>query len=343
MIEWVQISKPQKIPGPKINLKKKSHVEFPSLINFGDMWAPSRIFALFEYPEYPYLNQANQKILAKFFHPQNNPRIKNFKPKKVLRSSPSLEIQRSPPPPLGSNNNPTLVLGPHELKHNLIVLYSHQVLCWRISLMHNDYRIKKDWWVQVVVVQSIWSYLHSCPYMYFIKIEKISPQKRLPANPEIINKNFLLIIETVIYASFSTVFRLLVKVVYLPDVNYWISTSRNNLILTFINCYAPDLHSAHNIFVINYFKNYCNLITKWSLNPDSLSFVSDRRARGKCKGKRRHKFALTPNTTFDWQLSFSLSLLLPCSLPFHPSMSRPQNKYLTSLGKVKSNLIKTLG
>ena len=64
MIEWAQISKPQKIPGPKINLKKKSQVEFPSLINFGDMWAPSRIFALFEYPEYPYLNQANQKILA---------------------------------------------------------------------------------------------------------------------------------------------------------------------------------------------------------------------------------------------------------------------------------------
>ena len=93
--------------------KKKSHVEFPSLINFEDVWAPSRIFALFEYPEYPYLNQANQEILAKFFHPQNNPRIKNFKPKKVLRSSPSLEIQRSPPPPLGSNKNPTLVLGPH--------------------------------------------------------------------------------------------------------------------------------------------------------------------------------------------------------------------------------------
>ena len=148
------------------------------------------------------------------------------------------------------------MLGPHVLKHNLIVLYSHQVLCWRISLMHNDYRIKKDWRVLVVVVQSIWSNLHSCPYMYFIKIEKISPQKRLPANPEIINKNFLLIIETVIYASFSTVFRLLVKVVYLPDVNYWISTSRNNLILTFINCYAPDLQSAHNIF-----KQFLSLIT----------------------------------------------------------------------------------
>ena len=56
--------------------------------------------------------------------------------------------------------------------------------------------------------------------MYFIKIEKIFPQKRFPAKPEITNNNFLLIIETVIYASYSTVFRLLVKVVYLPDVNY---------------------------------------------------------------------------------------------------------------------------
>ena len=220
------------------------------------MWAPSRIFALFEYPKYPYLNQDTQKCLPNFSTHKIIPESKISNPKKSFNHPPHLKSRGPPPPPLGSNKNPTLVLGPHVLKHNLIVLYSHQVLCWRISLMHNDYRIKKDWRVLVVVVQSIWSYLHSCPYMYFIKIEKISPQKRLPANPEIINKNFLLIIETVIYASFSTVFRLLVKVVYLPDVNHWISTSRNNLILTFINCYAPDLHSAHNIF-----KQFLSLIT----------------------------------------------------------------------------------
>ena len=219
------------------------------------MWAPSRIFALFEYPKYPYLNQDTQNYLPNFSTRKIIPESKISNPKKSFNHPPHLK-SRGPPTPLGSNNNPILVLEPHVLKHNLIVLYSHQVLCWRISLMHNDYRIKKDWRVLVVVVQSIWSYLHSCPYMYFIKIEKISPQKRLPANPEIINKNFLLIIETVIYASFSTVFRLLVKVVYLPDVNYWISTSRNNLILTFINCYAPDLQSAHNIF-----KQFLSLIT----------------------------------------------------------------------------------
>ena len=203
------------------------------------------------------LKSSHPKNTCQIFPPTKSSQNQKFQTQKSPSIIPLTWNPEVPPaPPLWSSNNPTLVLGPHVLKHNLIVLYSHQVLCWRISLMHNDYRIKKDWRVLVVVVQSIWSYLHSCPYMYFIKIEKISPQKRLPANPEIINKNFLLIIETVIYASFSTVFRLLVKVVYLPDVNYWISTSRNNLILTFINCYAPDLQSTHNIF-----KQFLSLIT----------------------------------------------------------------------------------
>ena len=112
-----------------------------------------------------------------------------------------------------------------------------------------------------------WRYVGTITNLRIVWISRISllkssqpkntcPQKRFPAKPEIINNNFLLIIETVIYASFSTVLRLLVKVVYLPDVNYWISTSRNNLILTFINCYAPDLQSAHNIF-----KQFLSLIT----------------------------------------------------------------------------------
>ena len=45
-----------------------------------------------------------------------------------------------------------------------------------------------------------------------------------------------------------------------------------------------------NSFVTNYFKNYCNLIIKWSLNPDLFSVVSDCRARGKCEGKRIDNF-----------------------------------------------------
>ena len=144
MIEWVQISKPQKIPGPKINLKKKTPCWISKRHKFGRHVGTITNLRIVWISKIPLLKSRHPKILAKFFHPQNNPRIKNFKPKKVLQSSPSLEIQRSPPPPpLGSNNNPTLVLGPHVLKHNLIVLYSHQVLCWRISLMHNDYRIKE--------------------------------------------------------------------------------------------------------------------------------------------------------------------------------------------------------
>jgi len=45
----------------------------------------------------PYLNQATQKNTYQVLLPQKNPRIKNFKPKKILRSSPSLEIRITPP------------------------------------------------------------------------------------------------------------------------------------------------------------------------------------------------------------------------------------------------------
>ena len=49
----------------------------------------------FEYPKNPYLNQATQKILAKIFPlpaPPQSPKIENFKSKKIVRSSLSLEI-----------------------------------------------------------------------------------------------------------------------------------------------------------------------------------------------------------------------------------------------------------
>ena len=44
----------------------------------------------------PYLNQATQKKYFQIFLPKKNPRIENFKPKKILRSSPSLEIRSTP-------------------------------------------------------------------------------------------------------------------------------------------------------------------------------------------------------------------------------------------------------
>ena len=45
----------------------------------------------------PYLNQATQKNACQILLPQKNPGIENFKPKKNLRSSPSLEIRITPP------------------------------------------------------------------------------------------------------------------------------------------------------------------------------------------------------------------------------------------------------
>ena len=45
----------------------------------------------------PYLNQATKKILAKFSYPPKNPANENFKPSKIFRSSPSLEIRSTPP------------------------------------------------------------------------------------------------------------------------------------------------------------------------------------------------------------------------------------------------------
>ena len=59
----------------------------------------------FEYPpKNPYLNQATKKILAKIFLLKKFPEIKNFKPKKILQSSLSLEIQRTPTGRLSSQD-----------------------------------------------------------------------------------------------------------------------------------------------------------------------------------------------------------------------------------------------
>ena len=52
----------------------------------------------FEYLQNPYLNQATPKNLPNF-PTQKNPRIQNFKLKKILWSSPLLKIQSMPPCP----------------------------------------------------------------------------------------------------------------------------------------------------------------------------------------------------------------------------------------------------
>ena len=55
----------------------------------------------FEYPKKSLHNSSYQKkkYLPKFSATPKNPEIKNFKPKKILRSSLSLAIRSTPPPP----------------------------------------------------------------------------------------------------------------------------------------------------------------------------------------------------------------------------------------------------
>ena len=51
----------------------------------------------FEYPKKSLLKSSYpKKILAEIFLPPKNPEIENFKPPKILRSSLSLEIRRTP-------------------------------------------------------------------------------------------------------------------------------------------------------------------------------------------------------------------------------------------------------
>ena len=51
----------------------------------------------FEYPKKSILKSSHPKKYLPNLHTQKNPRIENFKPKKILRSSPSLEVRSTPP------------------------------------------------------------------------------------------------------------------------------------------------------------------------------------------------------------------------------------------------------
>ena len=86
---------------PDLTLKK-SHAEFPSHKNFqialNDVTRKIETLVL-NTQEYPSLNQAIQINTCQNFPTQKNPEIKNFKPKKIARSSLSLEIRSTPPPP----------------------------------------------------------------------------------------------------------------------------------------------------------------------------------------------------------------------------------------------------
>ena len=83
MILWGQRSKHQKIPRPQIYLppppKKKSHTE----LHGQNTRPPPRIFSYIKPPKI---------ILAEFSYPKKS-RNRKFQTKKILRSSPSLEIR----------------------------------------------------------------------------------------------------------------------------------------------------------------------------------------------------------------------------------------------------------
>ena len=67
-----------------------------------------------------------KKNTCQIFVPKKTPRVKNYKPEKILQSSPSLEILSTPPPPCGYNQT---------LKRFLLVtsiqfIYSHCLLAY---------------------------------------------------------------------------------------------------------------------------------------------------------------------------------------------------------------------
>ena len=84
-----------KIQPPKNPTPNSSHKNFQKRPEYGIYHESSDCF---EYPKISYINQAAPKILAKIFLSKRNPEIENFKPKKILRSSLSLEIRSTPPP-----------------------------------------------------------------------------------------------------------------------------------------------------------------------------------------------------------------------------------------------------
>ena len=95
-------TKPPKIPDQN-STPKKSRAEFPSHKNFQkrpEYGSYHESSDCFEYPKISYINPAAPKILAKIFLSNRNPEIENFKPKKILRSSLSLIIRSTPPPPV---------------------------------------------------------------------------------------------------------------------------------------------------------------------------------------------------------------------------------------------------
>ena len=81
-----------------------SHCTFCTDLLTGKCWHYHGSSDCFDNQKKPCLNQATQKNICQIFQHKKIPRIKNFKPPKILQSSPTLEIKSTcnPPPPTSS-------------------------------------------------------------------------------------------------------------------------------------------------------------------------------------------------------------------------------------------------
>ena len=118
MIEWLLKSKPKKIPRPPKNpipnlwalkisrkhLNDTTHVLAARIL--GQYYESSDFF---EYPKKSLvLKTSHPNNTHKMFWPKKIPESKISNPKKILRSSPTLEIRSNPPPPRGGLKFPLI-------------------------------------------------------------------------------------------------------------------------------------------------------------------------------------------------------------------------------------------
>ena len=93
MIEWSQKSRPKKSLGLPAKPKKNPRL----FVLYSQNYAARALLILFNTPKKSLLKSSYPKKYLPNFRTQKNPGIENFKPKKILRSSPSLEILSTPP------------------------------------------------------------------------------------------------------------------------------------------------------------------------------------------------------------------------------------------------------
>ena len=93
MIEWSQKSRPKKISRASSKTQKNPRL----FVLYSQNYAARALPILLNTPKKSPLKSSYQKKYLPNFCTQKNPGIENLKPKKIVRSSPSLEIPSTPP------------------------------------------------------------------------------------------------------------------------------------------------------------------------------------------------------------------------------------------------------